>query len=233
MQEIIILILFTYPGAMADYFHSLMASGKQWDNTPDEHFRIARDFFLSAMITLASMAVFCMIRKAEFSLTGVTEALQEGKGLWIYAAISFLIALLTAAAWSAGNRGFLKASNRCRASRGTATIDETKRVWESMMNDPEIPFNKCVMAIYQGNQLIKAGIPHNVSNDVKSDPWAILTWTETAMQDLQRPADERSLLINPDYSFVNLENSMTVDIYEGTKFRDFISAWVAEQAPEN
>jgi len=48
MEEIIILILFTYPGAMADYFHKLMIRGKQYDNDPDEHFRIARDFFLSA-----------------------------------------------------------------------------------------------------------------------------------------------------------------------------------------
>ena len=102
-----------------------------------------------------------------------------------------------------------------------------------MMNDPDIPFNNCALAFYQNGQLLKAGLAKNVSDDCRNDPWAILTWTETAMAELKRPQEERMILISPDHSFVNFENGMVVDVYDGTKFREFISSWVKEQAAEN
>jgi len=233
MEEIIILILFTYPGAMADYFHKLMIRGKQYDNDPDEHFRIARDFFLSALITLITMLFFCGIRRIDFTLSIVMKELQKGENLWVYGAFSLIAAFVISGVWVVGNKAYLQVTNRGRASRGTATLDETKNVWASMMTDPEIPFRTCALAVYQDGKLIRAGLAHNVSDDYKNDPWAVLTYSDTAKADLERPLEERSILISPEYSFVNIENGIAVDIYDGSRFREFLSSVGEEQAAEN
>lgn len=232
MENIIILILFTYPGAVADYLHSIMIRGKQYDKPAEGYFRTARDFFLSAVITLAVMAVFCPMRGVPFTLDGAAEAMRSGKGLWIFAALTLIGAVVTAFLWTKGNHWRLKVWNHQRARAGKWTMDENKSVWASMMKDKQIPFNNCALAFYKDGKLIKAGIPYQVSDDFQNDPWAILTWTGTAMEDLERPEGERSLLINPDHTFVNFGNGVHVDVYDGTEFRKFISSVVAGECAE-
>ena len=230
MEGIIIMILFTYPGAVADYLHGVMIRGKQYDKPAEGYFRTARDFFLSAIITLAAMAVFCPLRGVPFTLDGAAEALRSGKGLWIFAALTLIGAAIAAGIWTAGNHLAFAAWNKGRVKAGKWTMGETKSTWATMMNDKSIPFDNCALAFYKDGKLIKAGLAYEVSNDYQNDPWAILTWTGTAMEDLERPENERSLLINPDHTFVNFENGMHVDVYDGTRFRKFISEWVEEQA---
>ena len=128
MEEIIILILFTYPGAIADYFHKLMIRGKQYDNEMEEHFRIARDFFLSAIITLMTMILFCRIRNVQFTLQAVADALQKGKNLWIYAPMSLFVSLAVSWVWMQLNKAVLRKVNKCKITRGIPTQDETKSV---------------------------------------------------------------------------------------------------------
>ena len=233
MESIIILILFTYPGAAADYLHGIMVQGKQYDKETDAFFRTARDFFLSAVITLSVMAVFCPMRNVPFTLAGAAEALNSGKGLWIFAAMSMIGAAAAAALWTAGNHFALKVSNRHRAKSGKWTMSEIQSVWSSMMTEKDIPFENCALAFYKDGKLLKAGLAHTVSDDYRNDPWAILTWTGTAMADLERPENERSLLINPDHTFINFQNGIHVDVYDGTKFREFISSVVEAHNEEH
>ena len=229
MENIIILILFTYPGIMADYFHGLMVRGKQYEKRPEEAIRAARDFFLSAVITVAGMGIFSLITGTGFSLGGIRAALQSGRNLAIYLPISLMLALGAAWIWYAGNRILFWSRNQLRSNQGKSTLGESKSVWKSIFDDPYIDYNNSAFAIYQDGKLIRAGLPIDVSDDMQNDPWAILTWTETARMDLERPTEERTLLINPVASCVNIGNGVTVDIYDGGLMRKFISSWVKEQ----
>lgn len=229
MENIIILILFTYPGIMSDYFHGLMVKGKQYEKKTEEPIRAARDFFISAVITVAGMGVFSLITRTAFSLSGIRDALQSGRNLAIYLPISLTLALMAALIWYAGNRILFWSRNKLRSNQGKSTIGEGKSVWKSIFDDPDIDYNNSAFAIYQDGKLIRAGLPFDVSDDIQNDPWAILTWTETARMDLEQPAEERTLLITPKYSCVNIGNGVTVDIYDGGLMRKFISSEDEEQ----
>ena len=229
MESIIILILFTYPGAAADYLHSIMIRGKQYDKPAEGYFRTARDFFLSAIITLVAMALFCPMRSVPFTLDGAAEALHSGKGLWIFAALTLIGAVAAAGIWAAGNECILRARNNCQQNSKKPTISENRSVWASMMTDKDIPFIDGVAAIYKDRKLIRAGMLHNVTDDAQDDPWVILKWTETAEAELQLPVEKRKLLSDPFYSFVNISNGVTVDLYNGKKFGQFIDDYLKSE----
>lgn len=234
MENIIILILFTYPGAMADFIHSRIVSGKQYDHKPEEYFRVARDFFLSALISMASIWAYCGITGQKFGISTAVERLKADESIILFMGITIIGAALAAMIWAMWDSGKFGIRNGIRAKSGKTTFAREKSVWKTLMTDADIPFNKCVLAFYQDGKLIRAGIPHTVSDDYEKDPWAILMWTETARMDLERPEEERSLLISPTHSFVNFENGISMDVYDGSAFYDFIceKVEVAEQERE-
>ena len=226
MENIIILILFTYPGIMSDYFHGLMVKGKQYEKKTEEPIRAARDFFISAVITVAGMGVFSLITRTAFSLSGIRDALQSGRNLAIYLPISLTLALLAALIWYSGNRILFWSRNKLRSNQGKPTIDESKSVWASMMKDKNIPFANAVLAFYKDGKLIRAGVAYNVSDDYRNDPWAILYHMETIEEELAREIAGRAMLFHPSHSFVNFESGMVVDIYDGEEIKAYIENWI-------
>lgn len=233
MENIIIMILFTYPGAMADFIHSRIVEGTQYDHKPEEYFRIARDFFLSAVISIASLWAYCAITGQQFGISAAAEKLRTDDSVWLFAGITIIGAILAAAIWAALDNGKFSLRNTIRQKAGKTTYAKRKSVWESLMTEKDIPFNNCVLAFYQDGKLIKAGMPHTVSDDYKNDPWAILMWPETARMELEKPEGDRTLLRSVSHTFVNFESGITVDVYDATLFRDFISSWKAEPEAEH
>ena len=231
MENIVILILFTYPGIMADYIHDRMTKGKAYNTPTEEPFRTARDFFISAMITVAGMGIFSLVTGEPFSLNGIRTALQSGSRLAVYLPMTLALAAIAAVIWYGADRIRLKAGNSARRKTDRPTIGETESVWTSMMTDRNIPFNEAVLAIYKDRQLIKAGVAYNVSDDYGKDPWAVLYYSDMIEGELARPMKERAMLFSPQYSFVNIENGITVDVYDGKEIKDYIREWVKSVTP--
>lgn len=229
MEDIIILILFTYPGIMADFIHSSMVRNRIFDRKPDEFFRAARDFFLSAAITAATMGPFCAARGIPYSLQATKLEASKGMGLMIFIILSLSASAAAALIWASGERVLLRIRNRRREIRGKDAMSEEKKVWASIRKDPDIPYYKCVMAIYKDGQLIRAGLTHNVSTDLQEDPGILMKYTDLAEQQVKLDPEERTLIDYPVVSYVEAASGIRIDIFDGTKMDRYVNDWLRSQ----
>lgn len=225
MENIIILILFTYPGIMADFIHSRLSQKTVHDRKPEEYFKVARDFFLSALISVVSIKIYCMITDSEFSISTAVERFGKDESIWGFGLITIVVAVAAALIWKLLDDCTLWIRNKIREKQGKSTTDKIKSVWESMFDDEELKFDESAMAIYQNGQLIRAGLSYNVSNDYQNDPWATLIYTETVEEELRKEKKDRTMLIDPTASLINIENGVRVDLYNAKKLKDYIQAW--------
>lgn len=218
MQDIIILILFTYPGAMADYFHSRWTKGKEYADKTEEYFRIARDFFISALITVASVTVYCAVSGTAFSLGAVAGKLGELSELIAYLPISLVLSWMTAFLWKISDRVLFRLRNKRLKKEGKPELGEISHVWQSLLTDPEIPTTNSVFAVYDRNgKLIRAGAVHEATTEPEADPWVTLKFMEWAEEELELPYEERELIGSPYVSCVNINNGMYIDVHDGDK----------------
>lgn len=230
MENIIILILFTYPGAVADYLHGMMIKGKQYDKPAEEYFRIARDFFLSGVISLACGAALCAMFRMPFTMGAIMEALHSGWKLCAFAALTLVGAAATAWIWTAGNKIVLRSRNRRRTQENRPEIAEHKGAWASILAEKPQFMNESIAAVYQDGRLIKAGMTNYLREYSEDEPWITLMWTETTKAELEMPLEKRTLLSDPMYSMVNIENGLVVDLYDGREFGRFIDEFKSSQA---
>lgn len=225
MENIIILILFTYPGIMADFIHSRLSQKTVHDRKPEEYFKVARDFFLSALISVVSIKIYCMITDSEFSISTAVERFGKDESIWGFGLITIIVAVAAALIWELLDFCLLKIKNNLRKSQGKSTTDRIKSVWTSMFDDPELNYDESALAIYQNGQLIRAGLSYNVSDDYQNDPWATLIYTETVEAELSKEKKDRTMLIDPTASLINIENGIRVDIYNAKELKEYIRKW--------
>ena len=232
MESIITLILFTYPGIMADYIHGIIVRGKVYDRKPDEFFRAARDFFISAVLTAVTILPFSRIRGIGYSIQETAKDISGGVGLYTFIGISMMVSAIAAVIWFGLDKITLKTTNKIRKKKYGDTINEVKNVWSSIMKDKWIPYEECVMAVYRDNQLIRAGLTHNVSTDLQEDPGIIMKYTDLAEQQVKLEPGKRTLIDHPVVSYVEPANGIRIDIYDGKKLTDYISDWMKNQKAE-
>lgn len=218
MENIIILILFTYPGAIADFYYNRFTDGLRINQQPDEYIRIARDFFLSVFITAASMGIFCPITGTRFAIAKVAERLMTGIELLIYIPISFALAWITAKCWAWLGETMVKRENKKSKKEGKATDDIHEKTWAAMMDDSSIPFNDSVYVVRDRGQIIAAGLVDFGTKDPEKNPWVVLRQSSFVEEEMGR---EDSMLGQKVASCVNLQNGITVDIYDGKAIREY------------
>lgn len=218
MENIIILILFTYPGIMADYLHDQMVEKEAFHKDIKESFRTVRDFFLSAVITLVTISLFSLIMRVNPELQTIINEIQKDMNIWIYLIMSIVISVISAYVWHGINLLTLKRKNRKAERQNTFLESKWDKTWTALYRDRKIPYAHCVMAVYKDGKLIRAGLTHHVTENPEEDPWIALKFMTEAEEEINKPKDKRKVLIEPAYSFINLQNGTSVEIYDSRYF---------------
>lgn len=222
MENIIPLILFTYPGAVAEYVYNLLSAEYAFHRKPDEVFRVARDFFLSALVT-----ALCLLLSGEKNLATLTTRLQDTGCLFSYLAESLAASAALGAVWFAARLAIFRAMNRGKAEKRDPTLGERQTVWQDLFSDPELCCGSYVAEIRQNGALLRAGIVYEYTRDLQTDPGMILMHSAMIEADLARPAEDRALVGLPYAHYMDLNSGMEVSFYDGDRACAFLQEYQA------
>lgn len=222
MENLIPLVLFTYPGAVCEYVYLRLAVGYAFCRKPDEAFRAARIFFLSALVTAV-----CLLISGAGTLSALMERLQEAGCLFGYLAGSLLTSGAVGVIWFGARLAVFRAANRQRAERHDPTEGEAQTVWEDLFHDPQLRGESYVAAVYRDGTLIRAGIIYEHTRDLREDPGIILMYSRMIEAELRLPAEERTLIGLPYAHYIDVSTGTEVAFYEGDKACAYLQEYQA------
>lgn len=218
MQNVIALILFTYPGAVCEYVYRRLSEDRAFFHEADEVFRVARDFFLSVAVT-----AICLWISGAGTLTTLMKKIQDAPGLFMYAGCSLLVSVAVGIIWHLASRARFRVWNRVRKSSGKAVLGPRKTVWQDFLSDPDIQSENVIAAVYRDGKLLRAGILWEKPMDLETDKGMILTFTSTVEGDLRRKRGRRALIGDPIAHYIDMESGTDVALYDGNPMLDYIS----------
>ena len=230
MADIVILILFTYPGVISEYIYNRLAAKKSFLAKPDEIFRVARDFCVSVLVTVCALSVFNLRYRLSLSVSGLADELMKGSRMINYGVISFALSVVAGFVWFAVMWLCFRLKN-CVKKKNTGTTASVRRqVWEDFKYMKGVPLDGCVLAIYKDRELVRAGILKEITDDPSDDPGILLYDTGTVEHEMSKPRVEWKHLDGAYISYYDMNTGTTYSIHDGKRMMEYIDSRRAGQS---
>lgn len=220
MENIIWLILFTYPGAFTEFTYHYFAKDRAFYREPEAYFRTARVFFLSALISLACLTLFGKIYHGPLDLSTAVMFLSKKNHAIYYALVSFVASVGVGAAWYGLNCLIEHIRNKGKIAQRKAPSGKKKQVWMSMMADPRTPQTDYVVEVWQHGKLVRRGLAMHMPDDLREDAGFALTHCDTVEEVLN--TEDQDLISEPSVSYVDVKTETEIIIREANKYCEWI-----------
>ena len=219
MENIIPLILFTYPGAISECVYRRLDKNRSGMKQNDEIIRVAWDFFLSALVTALCLVI---LHPGDGTLSDLMEAMKEAGFLWSYLAWSLGLGAVVGVAWFLLKLLCFRGRNWYLKKRGMDTYGAKRTVWKDLLDDSLIPHEKAIASVRKDGIRLRAGFIWKYTTDLASDPGLILMHTKTVEEELDRKPGEKSLIRDPVVSYIEPASGLEIQIYDGKALGDYI-----------
>lgn len=208
MENIIFLMLFTYPGAFAEFTYRHFAKDRAFYREPETSLRAARIFFLSALTTL-----ICLLTVGGWSagLPGTIDSLKRGNNTFIYAFLSAGISLALGGEWYGLSCLWDKLYNRFAEARGEPRRSHNSQTWMSLMANKDVPQENISVEIWRDGKLAQCGLVLHCPDDLRTDTGFALCHCGKVRQCIEHP-NEYDYLSSPLVSYVDLKSNTEIII---------------------
>lgn len=184
MENIILLMLFTYPGAISYMVYYLITKDKTYYQELDSFGRTAWCFFLSAAVTVLSFTVLSFAFRAS-NLSVLVQQIKYTPSLWLYLFVSFGVSIALGIIWHFTLLFCFKMRNAYRVHRGLSPFGQEKKVWQNLVQNYDI--TDCALIIRKDGQLVRAGMPEILPGDFDNDKRIVLSYCTEVEQELNKP----------------------------------------------
>ena len=189
MENIILLMLFTYPGAISYMVYYLTTKDKTYYQKLDSFSRTAWCFFLSAAATVLSFTVLSYTFGTS-SLNVLVEGIKSTPALWKYLLISFTISIVMGIILHFLLLLYFKLRNDYRVHRGLSPYAQEQKVWQNLVQNYDL--THCALIIRKDGVIVRAGMPEILPGDFDKDKRVVLSYCDEVEQELNKP--DRGLL---------------------------------------
>lgn len=221
MESIIWLILFTYPGAFAEFTYDHFAKDKPFYRKPESYFRTARVFFLSALISLGCLTLFGKIYHGPLELSTAVMFLSKSNYAIFYALASAAASIIVGAAWYGLSCIAERRRNAGNEARGKATSGKRSQVWMSMMVDDKVPSTDYVIEIWKDGRMVRRGLAMHVPDDLRDDTGFVLTHSDMVEEVLN--TKDQDLISDPTVSYIDIHTGTEIILRDAKKYCDWIT----------
>ncbi|MDO4866340.1 MAG: hypothetical protein Q4C10_07250 [Clostridia bacterium] len=204
MENIILLMLFTYPGAIAYLIYSRIAKGMTTYQEPDSFTRAALCFFISAAVTVITCGMLTNMRGG---LSGLIGELKHTGMLWNYLKWSFILSIVAGVLWIVCARLMLLAVNKYRRHKHIPPHTVRRKAWVELINEYSV--GECAAIIRKGGKIVRAGFPQVLPDDLSDDPVIVLSYCNRVERELAKP--DWGLLGNRFLSAYNLGTDTEIE----------------------
>ena len=206
MENLILLMLFTYPGAISYTVYYLSTKDKTYYQELDSFSRTAWCFFLSAAITIMSFGILSL-STTESSLITLIAKIKTTNMLWKYLLLSFALSLIVGVSWHLLRRLYFHVVNHIRSKHDLSPFGKEQKVWQNLINNYDI--TDCVAVIKKGGKTVRAGMPQLLPDDLGSDKVIVLSHCEEVEGELNKP--NHGLLGKPFVSAYDLSTDIEIE----------------------
>ncbi len=226
MEDIILLILFTYPGLAAEYIYSVLSKGKAFYSPIDKRFQIAIDFFLSALITVLCMIVLIPSSQAR-SLAELVSALQTTDLIWKYTLLSLGMSVVFGLLFFVIRLLVFLMSGRRNLKHGILAESIDEEVWARIMHDHNVHTTDDVLVIKRDGKIITAGSMYNVTMDFSKHKDFALSYSQAVIAELQKGDSSRIKLKIVEY--YDAETNTLIEFWYAKEFLDELDRIARQQ----
>ena len=212
MENIIYLLLFTYPGVLVQIFNNKFlpeyASSKESNVT-----LAACGYFIdSCMILAVSLTIYRLLEQQQINGLGeLIASLQHGWAAAQYGAISLPISI----GYAVTKHFLMRVANKSRMDTSTVSTwgDMVERLKNPKQNFLEYP----IVAIRKEGELIVAGVPCNYSSDGCTPQDMLLEHCEQVELILNNPDWEKEYVDGSVATYVNIKEGYEITYYSARK----------------
>lgn len=226
MEEILISLLFLYPGALAEVFDKIFFPCSAGEDRSGETERIARYFAASAVITIATAFLYGKVSGRSAGTIGdIVSALSNLTDFGIYALLSLCVTLAYAWVLHGVKKLFMVLGSLYSKWRYGTICVEASDAWHEILYGEmvkNIGRDKAIVRILNGEHA-QIGFVKYWPEKLKDG--IILTQCDMVAKfydyDLERKKDEDKFIGSPWYTLFDPESSTTIEIYHGGKLQDY------------
>ena len=189
MENIILLMLFTYPGAISYMVYYLTTHNKTYYQKLDTFSRSAWCFFLSAAVTVISFKVLSL-QLGNSNLVCLIEKIKYTSALWNYLLLSFCFSIGLGAVWHFILLLHFKLHNAYRVHKNLSPFVKEQKVWQNLVQNYDL--TDCAVIIRKAGKVVRAGMPEIIPGDIDKDRRIVLSYCEYVEQELLK--HDRGLL---------------------------------------
>jgi len=218
MENILLLIIFSYPGVLADMLYTFFAKDKSFYKEPTEAFRVARDFFLSAIIAIATMPIVIQGSENGHTLSNWVSALQKSEVIWDYILVTLGGSIVLSLVWYLFDLHVgLRIKNGIRKLLKLAPESKYKKTWDDLIQkNDHVNIDECAIVIYDANgKQIAAGLPRSIPGDIDEDPHFALAHCSTVINELNDSDD--SYLDGLRLVYVDVKTMSRIEFYDASR----------------
>ncbi len=215
MENLMLLVVFTYPGAICDMVYTHLAKEKSYFSAKPDAFRIARDFFFSALVALVTMPFVIPQGQDTLTLENWVKQMQRSDALWRFLALSLLASVLLGLAWYLIQDKILFPLQAWYAERTHRPVmDEYQDVWRGILAAPDtFALRDSVFLVRRQGKLVRAGIPHLITHDIHQDKALVLTHCDAVEAELN---SDSGRIQEHVASYYDIEHDVEIEIRHAT-----------------
>ncbi len=184
MENIILLMLFTYPGAISYMVYHLSTKDKTYYQKLDSFSRAAWCFFLSAAVTVLSFTVLSFTFGAS-NLNVLIQRIKFTPSLWKYLLISFGFSIALGIVWHFSLLLYFAIRNAHRVHRGLSPYAQEQKVWQNLIRNYDI--TDCALIIRKDGNIVRAGMPEILPGDFEKDKRIVLSYCDEVEHEINEP----------------------------------------------
>lgn len=228
MEEIIIAMLFLYPGALIDVFDKRFFPRHHKESVMSDSTRVAKYFVYSVFISVFSLLIYAHltgrgvsnINAIQDSLAGTME-IPKYFGVSLICTILFTLILRVIDSWFLQLRSLYKHS-----IEGTTLINATD-VWHEIVRGSDLKeIRSCMIAKIENGTSIRAGFLQYMPDDFEEGLG--LTASQLVMDQLEcekglEPSSDKCYIGPPWLSYYDTKTGAFVDIYDGRRLHEYLN----------
>lgn len=224
MDDLLLLLIFSYPGAVADMTYAALAKEKTFYRDISNTARVARGFFLSVIITIVTMLITIPDGGRAHTLTNWLSLLKASDLIWRYSATTLGISVLLGILWYAF--AMLQHEGRnlwAKITKRTFKNTQYGQTWYDVVRQPKkVDLRQAVIVVYNAEgKRINCGFPFALPNDIRKEHALALSNREWVELELDKDQDN-SLIDAVLVTYSDLQNGYKIEVCHAPKLWEHV-----------
>ena len=218
MENFILLMLFTYPGAISYWVYTRCASDKTFYVEPDSFSRTAISCFCSIVVTVLTLLVSSLFYHIP-SISGLTKCLTETNKIWFYVLASLGVSVFVGFLWYAVYYIRYEIDNKRKKESKKSPAGLYKSVWVQLLKEYEI--GGCIVIIRRKGRIVRMGFPQIIPDEITSDCGIVLSYCDEVESEYTK--ENNGLIQELVYSYYDIHYDVELEFLNAKALAKAIS----------